>query len=41
MFLYRLRWTLVDCMSVGSDHPLDLWSIMGGGEAMIYLDNLF
>ena len=22
MFFYRLRWTLVDCMSVGSDHPL-------------------
>ena len=22
MFFYRLRWTLVDYLSVGSDHPL-------------------
>ena len=46
MFLYRLRWTLVDyggrlgpsarslvdCMGVGSDHPLDAGRFLGAGK---------
>jgi len=34
MFFYRLRWTLVDYLSVGSDHPLGSAAYMSEASLM-------